>query len=350
MGKEFDYLVFIGRFQPFHNGHKRVIEEAFRRAEKVIVLLGSSGIPRSPRNPFTAEERSALIYRSMTDNYRTSVTNKLFVKPVEDHPYNEDAWIQSIQQAVDDVTWQFKTTQEPKIGLIGYAKDSSSYYLSLFPQWGEFVEVEQEVIFNSTDIRSNFLTSAPTLPGTHIVPAPVHEFLANFVPTPEFASLVAEKAYIDEYKKSWEGSPYPPTFVTADAVVVQSGHVLLIERKANPGKGLLALPGGFLDPDDKSLLDSAIRELREETKLKVPEPVLKGSISRREVFDNPYRSERGRIITHAFLFDLKDRAELPKVQGASDAGRAFWSQISHVSAENMFEDHYAILRTMLGLG
>ena len=37
-----DILVFIGRFQPFHIGHKAVLDAALAQAEKVIVLAGSA--------------------------------------------------------------------------------------------------------------------------------------------------------------------------------------------------------------------------------------------------------------------------------------------------------------------
>lgn len=49
--KHYKYLVFIGRFQPFHSGHKAVIDEALKRADEVIMLIGSANLPRSLRNP-----------------------------------------------------------------------------------------------------------------------------------------------------------------------------------------------------------------------------------------------------------------------------------------------------------
>ena len=57
----FDYLVLIGRFQPFHNGHLAVLQHALRLADKVIVLVGSAGQPRTTRNPFNAGERAVMI-------------------------------------------------------------------------------------------------------------------------------------------------------------------------------------------------------------------------------------------------------------------------------------------------
>jgi len=61
MKKKFDYLVFIGRFQPFHHGHAKVIETALENAEHVIVLIGSSNRARDWYNPFTYEERASII-------------------------------------------------------------------------------------------------------------------------------------------------------------------------------------------------------------------------------------------------------------------------------------------------
>ena len=132
-------------------------------------------------------------------------------------------------------------------------------------------------------------------------------------------------------------------------VVVQSGHILLVERKARPGKGLFALPGGFVDQGE-TLINACIRELREETRLKVPEPVLHGSLKGQRVFDDPYRSARGRTITHAFMFDLKPDTSLPKVKGGDDAKSAFWLPLSALQPERLFEDHFHIIRAMTGMG
>lgn len=48
---EFDFLVFIGRFQPFHKGHAKVLRQALESASQVIILAGSAHQPRSTRNP-----------------------------------------------------------------------------------------------------------------------------------------------------------------------------------------------------------------------------------------------------------------------------------------------------------
>jgi bifunctional NMN adenylyltransferase/nudix hydrolase len=155
-----------------------------------------------------------------------------------------------------------------------------------------------------------------------------------------------EYKHVLAYKQQFSGYPYPPIFHTVDAVVVQSGHVLLVKRGAMPGKGLLALPGGFLNAHEKRL-DGMLRELREETKIKVPERVLYGNIIKEETFDEPNRSSRGRTITTAYTIMLPN-GPLPKIKGADDAEKAMWVPLSAVASNMMFEDHFDIIQVMVG--
>ena len=90
-----------------------------------------------------------------------------------------------------------------------------------------------------------------------------------------------------------------------------------------------------------------IRELREETGIKVPAPVLRGSIQGNRVFDAIDRSARGRTITHAFKIVLPD-GELPKVKGSDDAEKARWVPIAEVDSAECFEDHYDIVTWAVG--
>jgi len=176
----------------------------------------------------------------------------------------------------------------------------------------------------------------------------VFGWLERFRTQPEFAQLKAEAEFIAAYRKAWAAAPYPVTFVTVDAVVVHSGHILLVRRRSEPGRGLWALPGGFVEQDER--LDAAcIRELREETGLKLPEPVLRGSIKDRQVFDHPTRSLRGRTITHACLFNFPT-GELPRVKGSDDADKARWVPLNEFAQMRnvMFEDHFEIAYHFLG--
>lgn len=337
-GYSFDYLVFIGRFQPFHLGHQAVVDEALKLAENVIMLIGSANLPRSTRNSFTVAERTEMILGA----FDKKDAKRIHCVGLDDALYNDTKWLQYVQQCVKLVTGDLSAN----IGLIGHSKDSSSYYLSLFPNW-QSVGVRNFMDLSATPIREGFLLGATPL--GNVVPESTAQVMKEFKKTDDYKKLHEEAGFIDKYKKQWESAPYPPTFMTVDAVVVQSGHILLVERRGMPGQGLWALPGGFIDPKE-TLFDACIRELREETRLKVPEAVLRGSRHSQHTFDDPYRSARGRTITQAFYFVLKnDPKGLPAVKGSDDAKKAFWLPLAALKADKLFEDHYAIICKMVGL-
>lgn len=346
--KPFDFLVFIGRFQPFHNGHKAVVDKALEQAGQVIVLCGSAHQPRSARNPWTVIEREAMIRGC----YSADANQNIHVAPLMDMAYNDEAWVRNVQATVNGIVTAQHAVPHKKanVGLIGHSKDQSSYYLNLFPQWGA-VEVENHEQINATAIREAMFgeqQAAAYLDSTSTMPVAVIDQAKTFVETDAYREVNEEHVFVAQYKKAWEKAPYAPTFVTVDAVVVQSGHVLMVERKARPGKGLMALPGGFVDQGE-TLINACIRELREETRLKVPEPVLKGSIKKQQVFDDPNRSARGRTITHAFYMELAPNSALPKVKGGDDAKHAMWVPLGELKPSEIFEDHYFIISEMTGM-
>lgn len=335
MTKIYDSIVFIGRFQPLHNAHVEIIRKAKELAEKVIVVVGSANQPRTFKNPFSFEERKKLLCENCGD---------LIVYSNYDTLYNDEAWVVRVQDIVAS-----STEEKEKIAIIGHKKDESSFYLDMFPQW-DLVHVPlieelnasqiRELYFRS-DFNPNFIKS--------VVPDSTFNFLLEFAKTEEYQQIIREVEFIQKYKAQYAAFPYPPTFVTVDAVVIQSGHILMIRRRAEPGRGLLALPGGFLDAaGDRSLEAAMIRELKEETGLKVPAPVLRGNIQDVKVFDAIGRSARGRTITHAFYIRLPN-GELPKVKHGSDATSAKWIPISKVDSKDCFEDHYEIINYFTGV-
>ncbi|WP_028452366.1 bifunctional nicotinamide-nucleotide adenylyltransferase/Nudix hydroxylase [Chitinilyticum aquatile] len=349
---KFDYLVFIGRFQPFHAGHLAVVRQALAQAGKLIIICGSARQARSPRNPFNVSEREQLIRAALTPEEQARV----FVVGCSDRMYNDQQWVTEVQSLVDKVVAVDTASVEQRatgfrVGIIGCGQSKPSYYLDLFPQWSR-VEVPEVPGIQASSIRwalwdkqgGGFADCVAQLP------APVFAWLDAFRQTETYAQLEEEWRYVQAFRQSWAVAPYPPTFVTADAVVIHSGHILLIRRKNLPGKGLWALPGGFVDQNEP-IRDAAIRELREETRLKVPAPVLAGSIRASRVFDHPRRSLRGRTITHAYLIELTPTGEgLPKVRGSDDADRAKWVplyEFQRMEAE-LFEDHFYIVNWFLG--
>jgi bifunctional NMN adenylyltransferase/nudix hydrolase len=353
MSYHYDFAVFIGRFQPFHAGHLHIVEEGLRRADRLIVLIGSSWQPRNPRNPWTHDEREQMIRACLPPD----VQDRVLCAPVMDVPHNDELWVRHIQATVSGIVASHHAAshQRARVALVGHKKDDSGFYLGLFPQWAS-VGVPNHREISATPLRDGFFAAAPdgvaaylgSLVQAEVLPSEVARLLEHWAAHhPDYAGLREEMAFVRKYREAWASAPYPPVFVTVDAVVVQSGHVLLVERRARPGKGLFALPGGFVDQGER-LMDACLRELREETRLKVPLPVLRGSIKAMRVYDDPHRSARGRTITHAFHIELERQRELPRVVGGDDAARAFWLPLGELDPQRMFEDHYFILQDLLG--
>lgn len=345
--KPYDLIIYIGRFQPFHIAHQETIRVADTLAKNVLVLVGSADNPRTIKDPWTTEERMKMILSS------THVHN-LFLDKIYDYLYDDNKWIEAVGRKIESYITFIKDKNninyDLRIAIIGYDKDHSSFYLNYFPQW-EFREMSRfpasgETI-DSTKIRELLFK------GDHyftkgVLPIEVAEQINRDIQTDWFRDLKYEFEYIENYKKAWKSAPYPPIFTTTDAIVVQSGHILLIERGEYPGIGLLAMPGGFLNVNER-LREGVIRELCEETGLKVPKKVLQGSIKDEEVYDVVNRSTRGRTITHAYYIKLDDSEKLPRIKGGDDAKKAFWLPLSELSKirSKMYEDHWYIIHHML---
>ena len=375
---DYDVLAFIGRFQPFHMGHKAVVDTALTRAKKVGIVIGSDKQPRTARNPFKTHERAQMIAAV----YPQEVADgRIHFVPQVDHVYNLQRWIGGVQTGIMKVANTPFTPDPVHTGLIGHSKDHSSFYLKSFPTWDP-IEVPNFNNLNATDIRKRYLSGDISFLDSDpwLLPDAVAGWLYDWHHTAEYAAVQAEQAHLTEYAKQFVRPSdaeiaaflkehgftnpgfsdaaelfadafcpqYPPVFYTADAIVIQSGHILLVQRGAHPGKGLWALPGGFVDRYETSR-DAAIRELREETNIALTEDTLKSCISSYRVFEDPYRSQRGRTVTTAYVVTLRDQENLPKIKGGDDAAKAQWVPIANLDREAMFEDHYDIIETMVSL-
>ena len=65
--KQINRAFYIGRFQPFHLGHLKVISEIAREVDELVIGIGSAQMSHTPENPFNAGERIMMISRSLED-------------------------------------------------------------------------------------------------------------------------------------------------------------------------------------------------------------------------------------------------------------------------------------------
>jgi bifunctional NMN adenylyltransferase/nudix hydrolase len=408
--KQYKLAVVIGRMQFLHNGHTHLFREAAKKADQLLVLVGSADKAPSPSNPFNYRDREAVILGALGDMFKDS-EHLYGVKPLADD-YREEQWQLNVMNAVmayceDQLPETGLNITDADIVLVGHEKDDSSYYLKSFPQWA-FYNAPNDRGLNATDFRKelfdqdavkdytflprlytilqgldpkdgavlsemiqNFVENSYGLiqhfqvdgkytrilrlmpDMTHLKlnsPASMHAFLEDYVKSERYFEMRAESQRYRDDKFAWSMAPYPVTFVTTDAVVTHKSSILMIRRKFNPGKGLWALPGGFLG-EKQWIRDSIIRELREETRIAVANDDLLRIMQPIQVFDNPGRSLRGRTITHAARFNLDHLGleKRPKVRADDDAEAVRWFTFGEIlkADSELFEDHAEIIKRLV---
>ncbi len=139
---------------------------------------------------------------------------------------------------------------------------------------------------------------------------------------------------------------YPRPALTADFLLVarlpdDSRHLLLVERKNEPFKGCFAFPGGFVN-EDETLERAAVRELREETGIRLKDYGLQALPFR--PYSDPERDPRGRTVTMTY-HALLNCDTLPEVAAEDDAAEARWFNVE--SLPPLAFDHERIWQDFL---
>ena len=86
----------IGRFQPFHQGHKALVKKALSVSRRVVVFLGSSQEIRTEKNPFGPCERMKMILAS----FEAKDQRRLVFVPLPDYADNA-AWLNHITSSLE---------------------------------------------------------------------------------------------------------------------------------------------------------------------------------------------------------------------------------------------------------
>lgn len=344
--------VLIGRFQFFHTGHKELIEYALTHVDHLIIALGSHAIAPTSRNPFSTAERAEHIKTVFPS------ANISFVM-IHDHPESNEDWVEEIYFKVNQ-----QHLESAKYTLFGHKKEDTEWYMNLFEAKGwEIHDFETDNVYTATRIRHEAYfgnDSAETKGWKAYVPSELHNHFDLWLDSDAGRARSDEYDYEDTYKSKYEELEYPPIFHAVDSIITCQGHVLLVKRGSLRGRGLYAMPGGYLDSRER-LLDGAIREVYEETNLNVNPAVLKSCWTRDTLtLDNPNRSLLGRVVSEAFYFALPYDVcggTLPEVSGGDDAKEALWMPLEKLKGnyyENMdslrvqfFEDHLWAIKTML---
>ena len=119
-----------------------------------------------------------------------------------------------------------------------------------------------------------------------------------------------------------------------DCVALAGGKIVLVRRGRDPEKGKLALPGGFVEPDE-TIEQACLRELKEETGL---DARIVGEIG---VFSSPERDPRGTISIALFAIASG------KPEPGDDASAVLFLGPDEALRSGLAFDHSEILRAGL---
>ena len=344
--RKLDYIVFMLRGSGLHIGHFNIIEYGLTIAHKVIIFFGSDNRPRTIKDPFTCEERIEMLARVYRD--QPEIWSRLIVSTLGDHARNED-FVIAAQNKVDRlICIDGGIISESTVGITGYTKDTSSFYLNIFPEWeffpAPYTPPVDGFVLDATNVRNVLFSDTNTLSEIvdiliDIVPTPVLQYFIEWSKTDAYRYIMQYRHDVKIFKEKLVN--YPNNYVATDAMLVCGDYILLITR-GKIGKGLLALPGGFLEVNLR-IEENLYKELDEEAMIEVPVSELKKAFLGYHVEDTVNRSERCRIMTHMGVFNLESigysNTNRPKVTGGDDASHADWYLMDDLKTEDFFEDH-----------
>lgn len=147
--------LYIGRFQPFHNGHLEVVRHILGTVDELILAIGSAQASHSVKNPFTAGERFEMIRATMVDEGMD--LSKIYIVPVEDVKRNS-IWVTHVRSLVPK--FEIVYTNEPLANLLF---DEAGFDVRKTPLFSRSD-------YSSTNVRTAILSGEPW---DHLVPGPV---------------------------------------------------------------------------------------------------------------------------------------------------------------------------------
>jgi nicotinamide-nucleotide adenylyltransferase len=149
---------YIGRFQPYHDGHHHMVDEIAEEVDELVLGIGSADASHTTRNPFTAGERVMMVTKSVAEFDLTT-----YVVPIEDIERNS-VWVSHVQ------------SMSPRFDV---AYSNNPLVVQLFREAG--VEVRGYPMYNreeleGTGLRERMLAGDPW---EHLVPDPVVEVIGD---------------------------------------------------------------------------------------------------------------------------------------------------------------------------
>lgn len=372
--------IYIGRFQPFHKGHKAIVDltvKMMKPEDTFMIIIGSADQQETERNPLSASQRQEMLSIEL-EGYPVTIST------INDSPYNYDLWIERLCAKMlgfrsathEDFLEKREDFMKGFSNICIVGMENVDEYIDHITRYYTYAPAEHFDLGINSHVFSE-LDTQTSVHGSSIrafiraddgrcskkfysdIKDFVSEKVLAYLKTVDFP-LTAYNAYVNgiNYAAS-TGCKYNSCFMTVDNIVFDkfANKVLLIRRKDNDK---LAIPGGFAEPY-MNMKDNALRELEEETSITakmLKDAFVKIDESEPALIDAPYRDPRSshkcNFVSAVYVWQSKVNAFknfLPYVKAGDDAANAVW--LSKEECENLpawcfHADHKKILCKLLG--
>ncbi len=301
--------VIVGRFQTnyLHDGYEHIIKEVLSQNSSLLIILGSSPIKLSRRNPLNFDSRKSMLLEFFSDKY---FNKHIVIKEIHDNPSDEE-WAKDLDNIIQDTN-----------------------------------SIDFPYIYHSTTLYGSRDSFIPHYKGKHQTQIIEHE---HNISSSEMREKLVKTI---QDNKNWRagviyGSQdrFPISYQCVDVAIwrpkrnigdlTSSGIEVLLGRKKTDLKGKYRLIGGFVDPEDESLEMAAIREAKEETgNLSFNGLSAIKYIHSKRVNDWRYKHERDKIMTAVFALQYFSGKE----KASDDIEEVKWFDLDDVF-ETLVESH-----------
>jgi nicotinamide-nucleotide adenylyltransferase len=154
--------LFVGRFQPLHNGHLKVIKWILKKYDKLIIVIGNSQESNTEKNPFTLDERKEMIENTLKNEGIDEKNYQIIGIP---DVYDDESWVNSIlDKAKFDTVFtrnpwskrcfdlfKIPVKEHPMFGDISASKIRNMVKEN--KEWKNFVPEEVQTIIERIDLK-----------------------------------------------------------------------------------------------------------------------------------------------------------------------------------------------------
>lgn len=329
--------VIVARFQvaALHAGHEWLIRHVASLHETVVIVLGTTIVKGSTKNPLNYQDRVAMLQNSNVIKEITAKGQLVFMRSLADQS-SDSRWSENLDLMLDELVNQIlpedsispfdpeiKDTKRTEAVLYGARESFIPYYSGYYQT--QVLEVPEALrdtgIYSGTATRKLLKENPPH----------TEDYRAG--------KIIASSDL------------YPINYMCVDAVIYNKDKgAVLLGRK--PSEDKFRFIGGFTDPTDESLEAAAIREAGEEVVYinhdgsRHPLPLVKyntrylGSL---RINDPRYRGEPHQIMSAVILCFTENYANLI---GSDDIAEVKWFSLEELSTYDIMEPHEVIVKLL----